>query len=100
MGHRGSKIGFSGINRDGFFMKITFPRSVCLKNIFFARFLKIFEKMARVAFSQNRQKIVLNRSKNQNLYCFLFFYTFLAYSDPIIFLLKIPMIGYLTSGVK
>ena len=42
MGHRGSKIGFSGINRDGFFMKITFPRSVCVKNITFDRFLKIF----------------------------------------------------------
>ena len=44
MGHRGSKIGFSGINRDGFFMKITFPRSVCVRNITFDRFLKIFEK--------------------------------------------------------
>ena len=35
IGHRGSKIGFSGINRDGFHMKITFPRSVCVKNITF-----------------------------------------------------------------
>ena len=44
MGHRGSKIGFSGINRDGFFMKITFPMSVCVKNITFDQFLKILEK--------------------------------------------------------
>ena len=75
MGHRGSKIGFSGINRDGFFMKITFPSSVCVKNITFDRFLKIFEKyqkMSKIAFFQNRQKIVLNRSKIQNLYFLIF----------------------------
>ena len=48
MGHRGLKIGSSGINRDGFFMKITFPRSVCVKNITFDRFLKIFDKLENV----------------------------------------------------
>ena len=42
MGHRGLKIVFAGLNRDGFFMKIMFPRSVCVKNITFDVFLKIF----------------------------------------------------------
>ena len=45
IGPRASKIGFSGLNRDGFFIKITFPRSVCVRSITFYRFLKIFEKM-------------------------------------------------------
>ena len=44
MGHRGSKIGFSGTNLDGFFMKITFSMSVCVRKVTFGRSLKIFEK--------------------------------------------------------
>ena len=65
MGHRGSKIGFSGINRDGFFMKITFPSSVCLKNITFERFLKIFEKNENI--QKHVEKMVfLKSSKNRS----------------------------------
>ena len=64
MGRRGSKIGFSGINRDGFFMKITFPMSVCVKNITFDRFLKIFKKSVKTCIfsksSKNRSEPVKN----------------------------------------
>ena len=63
MGHRGSKIGFSGINRDGFFMKITFPRSVCVKNITFDRFLKIFEKSLKNVKNYIFSKSSKNRSE-------------------------------------
>ena len=58
MGHRGSKIGFSGINLDCFFMKITFPRSVCVKNITFDWFLKIFEKKSKIVKQNDFLKIV------------------------------------------
>ena len=85
IGHRGSKIGFSGINRDGFLMKITFPRSVCVRNVTLDRFLKISEKkikkMSKISFFQNRQKIILNRSKNQNLD--LLFFNFLTIFDVV-----------------
>ena len=62
MGHRASKIGFSGINRDGFFMKITFPRSVCVRNITFDRFLKIFKKNKKC----QKNIIFLKSSKNHS----------------------------------
>ena len=48
MGHRGSKVGFSGINRDGLFMKIMFSKFVCSRNVAFDRGLKIFEHKNRI----------------------------------------------------
>merc|ERR1712078_638437 len=68
MGHRGSKIGFSSIDRDGFFMKITFPRSLSVRSIAFDSFLKICTKnIKKNKKYQNRQKIILDRSKNKNI---------------------------------
>ena len=78
MGHRGSKIGFSGINRDGFFMKITFPRSVCVKSITFDRFLKIFEqksKIVKIAFFSKSSKIRSEPVKiSKSRFCLLFLF--------------------------
>ena len=60
MGRRGSKIGFSGINLDGFFMKITFSRSVCVRNVTFDRFLKIFKKIGN--FRKREEKMIFLKS--------------------------------------
>ena len=83
MGPRASKIDFDRIILDGFDPIITFMRSVCVRNTTFDRFLKIFEnleKSMKKSNFQNRQKIVLNRSKNKNLdfYFFNDFVKFLA----------------------
>ena len=61
MGHRGSKISFSGINRDGFFMKITFPRSVCIRNATFYRFLKIFGEK-----TENAKQCIFSKSSENH----------------------------------
>ena len=79
MGRCGSKIVFSGINRDGFFMKITFPRSDRVRNVTFDRFLKIFEqnehsqkhleKMIFLKPPKNRSEPV---KKSKSRFCFFF----------------------------
>ena len=69
MGPRGSKIDYDGTIRTVFDLKITFPTCVRVKNITFDQFLKIFtnfQKNVEKMIFQNRPKIVLNRSKNQN----------------------------------
>ena len=65
MGHRGSKIGFSGTNLDGFFMKITFSKSVCVRNVTFDRFLKIFKK-SEIFKNMSTKLIFLKSSKNRS----------------------------------
>ena len=75
MGHHGSKIDFSGIILGGFDPKITIPMPIRVRNLTFEQFWKIFRKntkMTKNVFFQNRPKIVLNQSKNQNLDFFIF----------------------------
>ena len=88
-----SKIAFSDLILDGFDQKITIPTSIRVRNHTFDQFLKIllnfdnFQKNVEKMFFQNRQKIVLNRSINQNLiflyFCLLFFALFWSYYFPI-----------------
>ena len=88
MGHRGSKIGFSGINRDGFFMKIMFSRSACVRNVTFDRVLKIFGRGGKREREKEKSffKIVKNQFEpvKKSEYPFLFdFSIFLTIFDGV-----------------
>ena len=77
MGHRGSKIGFSGINRHGFFMKIMFSMSVCVKNVTLDRFLQIFEKTLKILKNQKSSKThVRSKIEISSFFDFQFFDNF------------------------
>ena len=73
MGHRGSKIGFSGTYQSLWFLHENHVSEVRLrqKHIFLYMF-EDFQKMMEISFFQNRQKIVLTWSKTQNLDFFIF----------------------------
>ena len=74
MGSRTSKIKFNRIILDGFDPKNTIPTSIHVRSLIFSfifadfrQFPKTTQNINKKTFSQNRQKNILNRSKNQKL---------------------------------